>query len=57
MSVKSRLRFAPMLASYSGAPTSAGNKKFGDWDNAGGIRLGQGVGIEVDDTHIVRVYP
>jgi hypothetical protein len=34
-----------------------GNRKLGEWGNAGGIRLRQGVGIEVDDTHIVRVYP
>jgi hypothetical protein len=27
------------------------------WDKFGGARPGQGLGVEVDDTHIVRVYP
>jgi hypothetical protein len=31
--------------------------RLGAWDKHGGIRVGQGVGVEVDDTHIVRLYP
>jgi hypothetical protein len=27
------------------------------WDRKGGIRLGQGFGVSVDDTHIVRMWP
>ena len=34
-----------------------GNKKFGDWDDRGGIRPDHGVGVEVNDTHVVDLYP
>ena len=34
-----------------------GSKRLGDWDNKGGIRIGQGIGVEVDDTHVVGLYP
>ena len=34
-----------------------GYKNLGAWNNRGGIKLGQGIGIEVDDTHVVRAYP
>jgi hypothetical protein len=27
------------------------------WDRNGGIRPGQGLGVSVDDTHIVRIWP
>jgi hypothetical protein len=27
------------------------------WDRKGGIRVGQGLGVSVDDTHIVRIWP
>jgi hypothetical protein len=34
-----------------------GEQRLGDWTKRGGIRLGEGVGVEVDDSHIVRLYP
>jgi hypothetical protein len=34
-----------------------GSKARGAWTSSGGIRLGRGLGVQVDDTHIVRVYP
>lgn len=27
------------------------------WDRKGGVQLGQGLGVSVDDTHIVRIWP
>jgi hypothetical protein len=27
------------------------------WDTTGGIRLGQGLGVSVDDTQVVRIWP
>jgi hypothetical protein len=34
-----------------------GEQRLGVWTKQGGIRLGQGVGVEVDGSHIVRLYP
>jgi hypothetical protein len=34
-----------------------GAQRTGAWNKQGGVRIGQGVGVEVDDTHIVRLYP
>ena len=34
-----------------------GYKRLGAWDGKGGIRLGQGAGYTVDDTHVVKFWP